>query len=74
MNASPSNKHVRAVVEVVWEMHQWTPVRGRLSRLKSGNLKSQVGECGFPLTRELEIRWRDVWEHLSWDGEAFAVH
>ena len=74
MNASPSNKHVRAVVEVVWEMHQWTPVSRRLSWLKSGDLESQVGECGFPLTRELEIRWRDVWEHLSWDGEAFAVH
>ena len=74
MHASPSNKHMRAVVEIVWEMHQRTPVGGRLRRLESGDLESQVGECGFPLTRELEIRWRDVWKHLSWDSETFAVH
>ena len=74
MNASPSNKHMRAVVEVIWEMYQRTPVSRRLGRLKSGDLKSQVGKSRFPLTRELKIRWRDAWKHLPWDGKAFAIH
>ena len=73
MNTAASDEHVRAVVQVVGEMHKWPSMGRGLSRLKPRDFQSQIGEGGLALTSEFRICWRDLWEDFSGDGETLAV-
>ena len=73
MNAAAPDKHVRAVVKIIGEMHERPSVGRGFCRLQPRDFESQIRESGLALARELGIRWRDSWEDFSRDGEALAI-
>ena len=73
MHSSPANENVRAAVQILWKVDYWSSMGRRCCWLKSGNFKSEVGQCSRSLTKQLVVFSRIARECFPWNSEALAV-